>query len=106
MQSRVRSTPAPARDVANAALFLAADEANFITGVALPVVPVGYALLEIRYRNACIRHNRAADRIPENAAFLGMDDDRRGGIAAPALQLRAQAFVEATRPARHRNKRG
>ena len=33
------------RDVANAALFLASDEANFITGVALPVE--GGALVRI-----------------------------------------------------------
>src|SRR5208282_600629 len=32
-----RAEVAAARDVANAALFLASDEANFITGVALPV---------------------------------------------------------------------
>jgi NAD(P)-dependent dehydrogenase (short-subunit alcohol dehydrogenase family) len=33
----LRSRTGTAWDVANAALFLASDEANFITGVALPV---------------------------------------------------------------------
>src|SRR5882672_9526812 len=49
--------------------------------------PVGQALLEIRFLNALICHDHAADRIAKTAAFLVVDDDRRGGIAAPALQL-------------------
>ena len=86
-----------AQDVANAALFLASDEASFITGVILPVDGV----LTIRTPESAVRksfrarwrNNIVSIRMPDAAADWRLDAIDPTGALARSVGLARQAMA-------------